>query len=113
MEGEKESLKKEYLPKESSSSCLEQESCCSSLFTLSIDSSRQLLAAEREVTSLLKSTSSKHEDEDYMTHQFSFDKSKSWRGRKDNEVEVESLSCWLLDTEKSPQKNIASWMINN
>ena len=98
MEGEKEKGK-EYLPKESSSSCLEQESCCSSLFTLSIDSSWQLLAAEKEVTSLLKNTSSKHEDE-VMTHQFSFDKSKSWRGRKDNEVEVESLSCWLLETEK-------------
>ncbi|KAL1559468.1 hypothetical protein AAHA92_09807 [Salvia divinorum] len=62
MEGEKEkedSLKKEYLPKESSSQSLQQESCCSSLFTLSIDSSKQFLQHKKSQGVLVRAEEEK------------------------------------------------------
>ena len=88
---------------ETSSHVVQEESCCSSLFTLSIDSRKHFLAAEmgeKEVSSLLKA-------EDPMMKQCFFDKSKgsdSPCGGKGDEKAVEmSLSSWLA--EKSPQNS--------
>ncbi|KAL1542255.1 hypothetical protein AAHA92_26376 [Salvia divinorum] len=91
---------------ENSGHVVQEESCCSSLFTLSIDSRKQFLAAEmgeKEVSSLLRS-------EDPMVKQCYFNKSESGRDRacrgigKDGDMAVEmSLSSWLA--EKSPQNS--------
>ncbi|XP_057789195.1 uncharacterized protein LOC131006071 [Salvia miltiorrhiza] len=89
-----------------------EESCCSSLFTLSIDSRRQFFAAEmgeKEVSSLLKikinnNTSSKHQDEEKESKDPMIEEQKSDRQCKGNEMAVEtSLSSWLVDAEKSPE----------
>ncbi|XP_042016043.1 uncharacterized protein LOC121764015 [Salvia splendens] len=89
---------------ETSSHVVQEESCCSSLFTLSIDSRKHFLAAEmgeKEVSSLLKT-------EDPMIKQCFFDKSKSGsdspcRGKGDEKAVEMSLSSWLA--EKSPQNS--------
>lgn len=96
-----------------------QEESVGSLFSLSIDSRKHIWGAEmgdKEVSSALKvkSTSLKSDDgdkensKDPMIEQ-SFDKSKPLSDgqckRRDCEMAVEtSLSSWLVESEKSPQK---------
>ncbi|KAH6761960.1 hypothetical protein C2S52_019393 [Perilla frutescens var. hirtella] len=99
-----------------------QEESCGSLFSLSIDSRKHFYAAEmgeKEVSSSpfkMNNTSSKYDEEkenapfskDPMIEQ-SFDKSKPLSDcqckRRDCVIAVEtSLSSWLVESEKSPQK---------
>lgn len=93
-----------------------QEESVGSLFSLSIDSRKHIWGAEmgdKEVSSALKmkTTSFKSDDGDKENSmiEHSFDKSKPLSDgqckRREGEMAVEtSLSSWLVESEKSPQK---------